>query len=117
MLDEIGAGERLTLTVFNKIDLLDSVDRLSFRRRYSEAVLFSAQTGEGLDDLVDRIAREAAATDVLLSADIPYREGALIMLVHEQGTLLHEEYLEDGVRIVVKLPARIAPRLERYRTE
>lgn len=28
VLDEIGAGERLTLTVFNKIDLLDSVDRL-----------------------------------------------------------------------------------------
>ena len=26
-------------------------------------------------------------------------------------------YLEDGVRIVAKLPARIAPRLERYRTE
>ena len=117
VLDEIGAGERLTLTVFNKIDLLDSVDRLSFRRRYPEAVLFSAQTGEGLDNLVDRIAREAAATDVLLSADIPYREGALITLVHEQGTLLHEEYLEDGVRIVAKLPARIASRLERYRTE
>ena len=58
--------KRLTLTVFNKIDLLDSVDGLSFRRRYPEAVLFSAQTGEGLDDLVDRIAREAAATDVLL---------------------------------------------------
>lgn len=77
-------------------------------------MLFSAQTGEGLDDLVDRIAREAAATDVLLSADIPYREGALITLVHEQGTLLHEEYLEDGVRIVAKLPDRIAPRLERY---
>lgn len=117
VLDEIGAGERLTLTVFNKIDLLDSVDRLSFRRRYPEAVLFSAQTAEGLDDLVDRIAREAAATDVLLSADIPYREGTLITLVHEQGTLLHEEYLEDGVRIVAKLPARIAPRLKRYRTE
>ena len=117
VLDEIGAGERLTLTVFNKIDLLDSVDRLSFRRRYPDAVLFSAQTGEGLDDLVGRIAREAAATDVLLSADIPYREGALITLVHEQGTLLHEEYLEDGVRIVAKLPACIAPRLERYRTE
>ena len=117
VLDEIGAGERLTLTVFNKIDLLDSVDRLSFHRRYPEAVLFSAQTGEGLDDLVDRIAREAAATDVLLSADIPYHEGALITLVHEQGTLLHEEYLEEGVRIVAKLSARIAPRLERYRTE
>lgn len=117
VLDEIGAGEKLTITVFNKIDLLDETDRLSLARRHPDAILFSAQTGEGLDGLVDRIAREAAATDILLSAEIPYREGALITLVHKQGTLLHEEYLEEGIRIVAKVPARIAPRIERYRTE
>ena len=117
VLAEIGAGERLTVTVFNKIDLLDEVERKGLRRRYPDAVLFSAETGEGIEELIDRIAHEAAATDVLLSADIPYREGALITLIHKQGTLLSEEYLGDGVRIVAKVPRRIAPRIERYRTE
>lgn len=117
VLEEIGAGERLTVTVFNKIDLLDEDERLGLSRRNPEAILFSAETGEGIEALVARIAKEAAATDVLLSADIPYREGSLITLVHEQGTLLHEEYLGDGVRIVAKVPARIAPRINRYRTE
>lgn len=117
VLDEIGAGERLTITIFNKIDLLDSGERLGLASRYPDAVLFSAETGEGLDNLVGRIMKEAAATDVLLSADIPYREGALITLIHEQGSLLREEYLGDGVRIVAKVPVRIAPRIERYRTE
>ena len=117
VLEEIGAGERLTVTVFNKIDLLDQTERFALVRRYPEAVLFSAETGEGQEQLIDRIVHEAAATDVLLSVEVPYREGALITLVHEQGTLLHEEYIADGVRIVAKVPARIAPRLERYRTE
>ena len=117
VLDEIGAGERPALTVFNKIDLLDPTERLGFTRRYPDAVLFSAQTGEGIDALTSRIVQQAAVSDVLISADIPYREGALITLVHKQGTLLQEEYLESGVRIVAKLPERLAPRIDRYRTE
>ena len=86
-------------------------------RRYPDAVMFSAKTGVGLDSLVARIAREAAATDVLLSADIPYKEGTLITLIHKQGSVLREEYLSDGIRVVAKVPARIAPKIERYRTE
>lgn len=117
VLEEIGAGERLTITVFNKIDLLDRVELIGLKRRYPDAIMFSAITGEGLDDLVDRIAREAAATDVLLSADIPYREGALITLIHKQGSILNEEYLSNGIRVVAKVPVRIAPKIERYRTE
>ena len=79
--------------------------------------MFSAQTGEGLDDLVDRIAREAAATDVLLSAEDPVSRGRSSRWCMNREPFCHEEYLEGGVRIVAKLPARIAPRLKRYRTE
>ena len=117
VLEEIGAGEKLTITVFNKIDLLDRIELLGLERRYPDAVMFSAKTGVGLDSLVARIAREAAATDVLLSADIPYKEGTLITLIHKQGSVLREEYLSDGIRVVAKVPARIAPKIERYRTE
>ena len=111
VLDEIGAGERPTLTVFNKCDLISDEDALGFSRRYPGCILFSAQTGAGLQSLTDRIASEAAATDRLVSARVPYKEGALITLVHEQGQIFHEEYLEDSVRVVAKVPARVAVRL------
>ena len=81
------------------------------------AIFFSARTGDGLDLLLDRLCAEAAANDRLISADVPYREGGLLKLVHEQGQLISEEYLADRVRIVAKVPARIAGRLERFRTE
>lgn len=117
VLDEIGAGERPSLTVYNKIDLLDPEEVGLLRARIPRAVFFSARTGDGLDLLLDRLSAEAAANDRLISADVPYREGGLLKLVHEQGQLISEEYLADRVRIVAKVPARIAGRLERFRTE
>ncbi len=117
VLDEIGAGERPSLTVYNKIDLLDPEEVRLLRARMPRAVFFSARTGDGLDLLLDRLSAEAAANDRLISADVPYREGGLLKLVHEQGQLISEEYLADRVRIVAKVPARIAGRLERFRTE
>lgn len=117
VLDEIGAGERPSLTVYNKIDLLDPEEVGLLRARMPRAVFFSARTGDGLDLLLDRLSAEAAANNRLISADVPYREGGLLKLVHEQGQLISEEYLADRVRIVAKVPARIAGRLERFRTE
>lgn len=117
VLDEIGAGERPSLTVYNKIDLLDPEEVGLLRARMPRAVFFSARTGDGLDLLLVRLSAEAAANDRLISADVPYREGGLLKLVHEQGQLISEEYLADRVRIVAKVPARIAGRLERFRTE
>ena len=117
VLDEIGAGERPSLTVYNKIDLLDPEEVGLLRARMPRAVFFSARTGDGLDLLLDRLSAEAAANDRLISADVPYREGGLLKLVHEQGQLISEEYLTDRVRIVAKVPSRIAGRLERFRTE
>ena len=117
VLDEIGAGERPSLTVYNKIDLLDPEEVGLLRARMPRAIFFSARTGDGLDLLLDRLSAEAAANDRLISADVPYREGGLLKLVHEQGQLISEEYLADRLRIVAKVPARIAGRLERFRTE
>ncbi|MDY2778193.1 MAG: GTPase HflX [Collinsella sp.] len=117
VLREIGAGEHPSITVFNKIDLLDPLDHAHIGARNPDVVCFSALTGEGMDSLVERIAREAAASDKLISAALPYKEGSLLTLIHEQGQVIQEEFLEDHVRVVARVPAPIAPRIERYRTE
>lgn len=117
VLREIGAGERVSVTVFNKIDLLDEDEARGLALRYPNAVLFSARTGAGTDALAERIAAEAAAADRLLSVSIPYKEAALLAQVHEQGQVLHEEYAAEAVELVVKVPQRIAARIERFRTE
>lgn len=117
VLEEIGAGERPSLTVYNKADLLDAHELETLRLRMPQAVFFSARTALGLEQLLDRLAAEAAATDRLISAEVPYREGSLMKVVREQGQVLSEEYLEDRMRIVAKVPERIAARLQRYTVE
>lgn len=114
VLVDVGAGDRPALTVYNKIDLLDSDSVASLKRRNPDIVMFSALTGEGLDILQARIAREAAAQDQILSCRIPYKEGALLAAIRNQGMVVSESFLDDSVAMVCKVPPHIASILSRY---
>lgn len=117
VLREVEAGERPSVTVFNKVDLLDPLELESLERRMPDAVLFSARTGYGLATLLERVALEASASDELISCEIPYREGALVAAIRKQGSVLSESYLDDVLSMVCRVPGRIASALEPYRTE
>lgn len=117
VLREVEAGERPSVTVFNKVDLLDPLELESLERRIPDAVFFSARTGYGLATLLERVALEASASDELISCEIPYREGALVAAIRKQGSVLSESYLDDVLSMVCRVPARIASALEPYRTE
>ena len=117
VLREVEAGERPSVTVFNKVDLLDPLELESLERRIPDAVLFSARTGYGLATLLERVALEASASDELISCEIPYREGALVAAIRKQGSVLSESYLDDALSMVCRVPGRIASALEPYRTE
>ena len=117
VLREVEAGERPSVTVFNKVDLLDTLELESLERRMPDAVFFSARTGYGLATLLERVALEASASDELISCEIPYREGALVAAIRKQGSVLSESYLDDALSMVCRVPGRIASALEPYRTE
>jgi GTP-binding protein HflX len=55
VLDELGVGDKLSITVLNQCDLISREDRAALARRHPDAVFTSALTGEGLDDLRARI--------------------------------------------------------------
>lgn len=117
VLSEVEAGEQPSVVIYNKIDLLDSEEVAALRRRMPEAVFFSATTGDGVDALLDRLVTEASASDVPRSCEIPYCEGALLASIRLQGSVLSEEYLDDRIRLVCKVPRHIACRIEPYITE
>lgn len=116
VLSEIGAGDNSSITVFNKVDLLETEDLSILKSRYPDGFFFSALTGEGVDELASRIAQEASMSDILLSVTIPYKKASLISILREQGQVLHEEYVGEGVRLVARIPSRILPLIERFKT-
>ena len=104
VLEEIGAGEKPRLLVFNKVDLLSDGERGEAELDHPEAVSISAQEGRGLDDLRQRIevAFEETLTEVELL--IPYSEGGRLHELHEVAGDLERTEREDGVLVHAKVP-------------
>lgn len=115
VLDEIGAGENPRILVLNKADAIDNDRRRELELRHRGAVLVSAATGEGLDELGERIEQEfrrrLRSVDVLL----PYAEGARLAELHEvAGDDLRREDTPAGVRVSARVPAALAERLQPF---
>jgi len=105
VLEEIGAGEKPRLLVLNKIDLLGADERRETELDHPEAVLVSAQEGEGLDTLSVRI--EAAFEETLTEVEllIPYSQGGRLHELHEVAGDLERTDREDGVLVHAKVPS------------
>jgi GTPase len=113
-LEEIGAGERPRLLVLNKIDLLDPEAREDLRLRHPQAVLVSGATGEGLEELGERIERELAHTLHPVELLVPYVDGGSLAELHELVGDVTRENTADGVRVRALVSARIAERFARF---
>jgi GTP-binding protein HflX len=105
VLEEIGAGEKPRLLVFNKVDLLSEEEQRESELDHPEAVLISAQEGRGLDELRERI--EAAFEETLTEVEllIPYSQGGRLSELHEVAGDLERTDREDGVLVHAKVPA------------
>ncbi|MBA2264202.1 MAG: GTPase HflX [Chloroflexi bacterium] len=108
VLDELGAGDKPRITVFNKIDLLPADGGAP---PASETTAFvSAMTGEGLDLLRERIAEALRGTMVAVDAVVPYELGELVARARSSGDV-EQNYEETGVRVSGHLPPAIASEL------
>ncbi len=113
-LEEIGAGDQPRLLVLNKVDLLDAEVRGELRHAHPDAVLLSASTGEGLEELEERIEAELAHTLKALELLVPYADGGSLAALHELAGEVSREDTAEGVRVRALVPARLAERFARF---
>ncbi|HMS72846.1 MAG TPA: hypothetical protein PKB03_07390, partial [Baekduia sp.] len=113
-LDQIGAGERPRVLVLNKLDAVTADRRAELAAQHPDAVLISAAAHEGLENLMERIAREFAKTLRSVELLLPFDEGAKLAELHEIAGDLHREDTSEGVRVVVRLPSAVADRFEPF---
>ncbi len=105
VLEEIGTGEKPRLLVFNKVDLLSEDERRETELDHPEAVLISAQEGEGLDELRERIEKAFEETLTEVELLIPYSQGGRLHELHEVAGDLERTEREDGVLVHAKVPS------------
>lgn len=117
VLADIGASDKRSVLVFNKVDLLDDARRRSIELSYPGCVCISALDGTGLRGLLYRIAQEASEGDVTMSVLIPYDKGMLIRMVHERCQMISERYEDGGLLATLRASERMSMTLEPYRVE
>jgi len=113
-LEEIGAGGRPRVLVLNKVDLLSEEEREDLRLRHPDAVLVSGVTGEGLEDLGERIERELSHTLQAVELLLPYSDGGSLAELHDLVGDVRREDTAEGVRVHALVPARLAERFARF---
>ncbi len=108
VLDELGAGDKPRITVFNKIDLLGTHGESA--PTSERAIFASAISGVGLADVRDRIAAVFREQMVPVDAVVPYARGELVARARTSGDV-EEQYEERGVRVSGRLPESMAAEL------
>jgi GTPase len=110
VLEEIGASTAPRIIVMNKADLLEFPPRMT---NTFETVAISALKGEGLDRLLDAIARSFANLREEVSVTLAASRGDLIAMARRDGEVLSEEYHDGVVAMRARVSVPVAGRLRK----
>jgi GTPase len=114
-LREINADHIPVVTALNKIDLLpDPQAARQALADFEDAVAVSALTGKGIPDLLHAIEGKLYESYNHISVRLPYQQGQLISLFHEEGQVEQVEHGRGGVLITGYLPGRLMARYQTF---
>lgn len=99
VLAELGATEQPRIEVVNKCDL--GVTGTSI----PGAVMVSARTGEGLDELSHRIAAELQKTYSPVTFALPFSQYGVLAQIRPLGRVISETYTDEGTELTIVLSA------------
>ena len=114
VLAEVGAAEKPQLLVLNKVDKLDDERRRELEFRHPGAVQVSAETGEGLDELLEAVEAKFLSTLKRMELLVPYEEGGSLSDLHDVAGDVEREDTPSGVLVKARVPAGAVARFERF---
>ena len=115
-LKEIEADHIPVITVLNKLDRFPDPQAAGqvAQEFAGPVVAISALSGDGIQDMLATISRELFETFVPVKVRLPYQEGNLISLFHDQGKVTRIEHTRGGVMIEGNLPIRLMARFQNF---
>lgn len=113
VIDEIGAGGKEKVMVYNKIDLIQEppVDATGH-----DSVLISAKYGQHIDELLSKIREKLFSSRVRAKLLIPYDRGDISSYLCEKSTVYSMDYGENGTLFDAELSQTDYNRLKKYDT-
>lgn len=95
VLGELGATEQPRIEVINKCDLGQA------EPTFPGAVMVSAKTGEGIDELQRRIAAELQKAYAPVTFVLPFSQYGLVSQIRPLGRVVNESYTDEGTELTI----------------
>ncbi len=106
VLTEIGAADKTTVMVFNKIDLLPNREVAGrFVEHHPHAVAISAATGDGLPALLAEIGTRLRPEREFVQVAIPHERADLIAKLYDVGQVVERRFYAKTARFKVRIPS------------
>lgn len=125
VLEEIGAGEKPVMTVFNKLDRLTG-ERVDNRQPWQrvgavrdgaedeeQAWGISALTGAGLPPLLAALERRLEHGRELVHIDLPLGKGKVLAWLRRSGKVVEEAYTDAAVSVTALISHKVAGQLRK----
>jgi GTP-binding protein HflX len=118
VLEEIGAANKPTLVILNKIDrILPPCSQARLLEQHPRAVAISATTREGFPLLLEELGNRLRPQRELLELEVPHSAAGVIARLHAVGQVIERRYTSRGARFRARIPphlrAEFAPFLVR----
>ena len=111
-LKELDAGNIPMVYVYNKADKCMDISQLP--KIKDKHIYMSAVNDVGIEELVKLIKEQVYADTENVQFLIPYDKGALVSYFMENATIMEQEYLENGVRLMVNCHKQDAAKYKEY---
>lgn len=104
LLRELGCENRPIIPVLNKCDLVSGLDNIPM---IGDAVRISAKTGRGVDGLLQAVEKNLPVKMRRVRLLLPFGQAPLTATLRQQGTLLQEEYTDEGISVEAVVDERL----------
>lgn len=105
-LDQLGVKDKPIITAFNKIDKLEEIPVLKDLKA-DETFQISVKTGEGLEQLFEKIENILRETKIYIQELYDFTEAGKLQQIRKYGQLLKEEYTQEGIEVEAYVPKEI----------
>lgn len=114
-LQEIDAGKIPSITILNKIDLLPDPQEAQRRLEgFPRSYAISAKKRTGVSEMLEAVENILFESFAPITVRLPYQQGRLISLFHEQGHIQKMDHTRGGVIIQGSLPGRLIAQFQPF---
>lgn len=115
VLKEIGADQKPTLMVFNKVDRLSSPEVASaLCQGHAAAVAVSARHSIGFDDLLSQVGAMLRPIRDFLELAVPHEMQKTIARLHAVAQIMEQDYSGETARFRARIPPHVRHEFDRF---